>query len=389
MNRGVISVTGVLLVYLLMLSSCELKQHITNNQNTTPAELLTLRWQYRDHGLADMDMPIDILDDSSFIFAEGLFLSRIQVRTGKVSWTTQIDNKVSILGDYLLHDDSNIYGMHVRDFRGWNIDTGEEVWRFTLPDSIDGNAYTGHALCEGKIYVTTADYILSLIPFDDMTGLYAARGYPSTILCQNGIIYYANEWHENREDGLYETGSVTALEPLTGDTIWTFTPLGTAPSYTAPLLSDQTTVYVGSCSASGKHTDLFRTYAIDAQDGHLVWKTSEQIFTYHQILVGDTIYGNNGIGLYALDKHTGALLWQNDLGVGHGERPIAYWDGYLYHAKGGALHVVDARTGEIVISRMLGPDKSSVRVASAGAGAVFVQTNQHLYCYEPYQPKTQ
>jgi len=49
--------------------------------------------------------------------------------------------------------------------------------------------------------------------------------------------------------------------------------------------------------------------------------------------------------------------------------------------------VVDASTGDIVISKMLGPDHSSVRVVSAGAGAVFVQTNQHLYCYEPYQPE--
>ncbi|MCF7803676.1 MAG: PQQ-binding-like beta-propeller repeat protein [Candidatus Marinimicrobia bacterium] len=331
-----------------------------------------------------MKNPIYIKDDSLVILGENLTLTALVTTNGKVKWSQNTNE--TLHSDYFLQSRNIVYGRTSHSLVGWNITTGTTNWNFAIPDSIGGYPFSGDAINQDTVYVALADYILQVSLDTGMEQMYPVRGGANTLQYRNGQLYYLNNWGEWKADGVYDIGTITCLASHTGDTLWSFMPEGVPPSYTAPILLDETTLYFGTVSLSGKTTDLFRTYALDADDGSLVWKTNKEVFTYHHILIGDTIYGNDGLGLYALDKHTGELLWQTDLEVGHGERPVAYLDGYLYHAKGGALHVVDAQTGEIVISRMLGPDKSSVRVASAGAGAVFVQTNQHLYCYEPYQP---
>ncbi|MCF7803677.1 MAG: PQQ-binding-like beta-propeller repeat protein [Candidatus Marinimicrobia bacterium] len=376
------------LVFAIFLQ-CKIDLPIDDDEDEhLPPKRLALRWEYKyEKGAGFLTLSPTVVSDSTIVFSGAPMLESLTILNGRLLWQSNLHNDMSLQSDHLLYNNEILVAPQTDRVLVWDRKSGNSIWNYLVPKEDVGSVGLYYNALEGNCFYLAGTSTVQKIQLLD--GLsWSTRFYQRivAVLVQDTLVYASTFKSDNRKDGAYEIGNVISIHAVTGDSLWAYSISGSAPSYTAPLLGDGTTIYVGSNSASGKHTDIFRTYAIDAHDGDLVWKTSEEVFTYHHILIGDTIYGNDGLGLYALDKHTGDLLWQTDLEVGHGERPVAYWDGYLYHAKGGALHVVDARTGEIVIHKMLGPDKSSVRVASAGAGAVFVQTNQHLYCYEPYQP---
>ena len=60
-----------------------------------------------------------------------------------------------------------------------------------------------------------------------------------------------------------------------------------------------------------------------------------------------------------LNKADGRKLWQTSVrGRGFAQSNIAYLDGYVYHSHSGALHVLEAITGEIVHKISISPDGS-------------------------------
>ena len=79
-------------------------------------------------------------------------------------------------------------------------------------------------------------------------------------------------------------------------------------------------------------------------------------------------------------------MWQTSFrGRGFAQSNIAYLDGYVYHSHSGALHVLEAITGEIVHKISISPDGSQFYNLSAGYGKVFVQSDYALYAYKAWE----
>ena len=100
----------------------------------------------------------------------------------------------------------------------------------------------------------------------------------------------------------------------------------------------------------------------------------------------DTLFCTSSSTVYALDKHTGNLLWETQVFNPDESSLLAYWDGYVYHPHYGKLYILNGETGEIVHT-MRGPDEAYTYQVSAGAGKIFVQSSQHLYAFSPYDPE--
>jgi len=101
---------------------------------------------------------------------------------------------------------------------------------------------------------------------------------------------------------------------------------------------------------------------------------------------GGTIVVNDGRDLIGIDAENGQTIWRTDMPGAHGERGIAYHDGYVYHPHAGPLAVVDVETGEVVHTEP--PVRGSYYwVVGAGADKVFAQTSGALVAFEPYSAR--
>jgi len=106
------------------------------------------------------------------------------------------------------------------------------------------------------------------------------------------------------------------------------------------------------------------------------------------VLDGDVLYYAGGSSVNALDKNTGHVLWEAIIPTTDESSPLAYWDGYVYKAHGGTLFVFDAMTGErVYFTYTFDGNVEYVYQVSTGAGKIFVQTSQHLYAFEPFNPE--
>jgi len=373
--------------HIIILVQCQLLAPAdTEDMEDHSVSQLFLRWQYAyKNGPGDLMLPPIAVADSPVVFSEAPVLVALQINTGEKVWQTLLPHDQSLQSFQLLYNESILTAPQIDRVIVWDKLTGEELWSYSVPEVDQGFiGFYYDALQGNDFFLTGVRTILYIRLFEGLTWAKRLPHRIGPLLVQDAIVYVGTFNLEQRDDGTYEEGSLTALNRTTGDSLWTYQTDGVGPTH-SPLLIDDNSIYVGTASRGG--IGHYRFYSIDKYTGHLNWQTVSNLASYHAILVGDTIFGNDSLGLYALDKRTGALLWQNDLGVGHGEDPVAYLDGYVYHTKGGALHIVDARTGEIVVHKYLCPDRSSVWYVSTGAGAVFVQTLQHLYCYESFQPE--
>jgi outer membrane protein assembly factor BamB len=114
---------------------------------------------------------------------------------------------------------------------------------------------------------------------------------------------------------LQQTGTLYALDPLTGSILWKFDrdPDGrrVRPLFSSPAYADGR-VYVGE----GYHTDQdSRLYCIDAATGEQKWafQTTSHTESSPAVADGKVVCGAGDDGLYCLDAATGQKLWQRTL----------------------------------------------------------------------------
>ena len=378
------TIVTVLITFLFMtVTDCSKSLPIDNDDNQ-PQESLRLLWQY--NGNIDAPVMPYTVHDTLVVFATKNGINGININTGEIAWTTNYGSDNSLVCENLIIGRSSVFGILPHQLSEWDLLTGKPVWKYELPDSVRTVSHSRSVSTDQNIFLAVDDMVLDIDRFQGITTRYPIKGYPYTVHYNNGRITIGSIWAEQKENGTYEHGSIIVDDILSGNTLWTFTPTGTAPSYTAPLILDENRVYFGTNSGGGKTTDIFRFYALNVDDGSLIWKTNEEIFTYYAIVVGNTIYGNDGLGLYALDKHSGQVIWQTELNAGHGEYELVHLNGYLYHPHGVGMRVVNAITGEVV-QVVQPPDQSYFWHVTVGKNRIVAQSNYHLYCYEPYQPE--
>ena len=179
-----------------------------------------------------------------------------------------------------------------------------------------------------------------------------------------------------------EGGAVYALDARTGEPKWGFTKPESG-IYSSPTVVDGI-VYVGSNDG--------RLYALDATDGDELWRFKAEGGVYASpTVVNETVYfGTEGNGrhssgsggaLHAVDAETGEREWVHKLTIRvsavRGAPAVA--DGTVYFgALDGSLHAVNAGTGGKVWDTEIGEDvTSSVTVVDGSVYATSKDNTLH------------
>jgi outer membrane protein assembly factor BamB len=254
----------------------------------------------------------------------------------------------------------------------WDVFSGEKKWAIEFDDTLSFNNSRGiEIIPNGFIAVSNRSYLYKIFTDGTMSIVDTdARSYE--MFYDNGIVYTGQV--KNME------GMVSAYDVNTFELLWRFNPGGLAyPAYTAPIVENNI-VYIGTTAGpTGSRNGFF---ALNAQTGEEIWR-QEGINTYSAVLAGDRIFGVNGQRVWALDKHTGELLWITRGQGGHSESNLDYLDGHVYWAHGGGLHVFDAESGEL-LHVLPALDGSFFWRVTAGAGRIFAQSSSHLYAFAPW-----
>ncbi|MBN1936750.1 MAG: PQQ-binding-like beta-propeller repeat protein [Anaerolineae bacterium] len=161
-----------------------------------------------------------------------------------------------------------------------------------------------------------------------------------------------------------------AINDETGLTEWTFdqshSALPTAPAYAAGV-DGRGVLYQNTLDGY--------IYAIDAQNGSLIWKTKIEGSVWASPLVeGDTLYLGTLQGIvYALSIQDGSTLWTQSVGGEVRSQP-AFVDGWLYFGcEDGKLYVFNADDG----TKRASPLGDKVEKASIHTTPVY--DGKHLY----------
>jgi outer membrane protein assembly factor BamB len=143
----------------------------------------------------------------------------------------------------------------------------------------------------------------------------------------------------------FSTGAhptVWALDPLTGDVLWSSVIDGVTGQLTRAIVASGT-LFVAATSGSGT------LVALDAATGTEVWTMSGGGRFSVPAIAGGVAYTHSGGTLFALDAATGAVIWQvNAGGAGPIDETTTVVDGRVFALTSeGVLQAFDAETGAL------------------------------------------
>ncbi len=200
-----------------------------------------------------------------------------------------------------------------------SANTGDTIWHH---GGFCGGVTT---VVNGLEYVNGSDGYLYAV--DTGTGAVVWKSWlifaMSAPAAANGVVY-VNAWDDN----------VYALDAGTGVLLWKFETPSPIASY--PVVADGL-VYVGA-------RDL-NIYALKADTGTVVWKYATGAAVDLAPAVANGVVYVLADKLYALDAHTGSLLWTKAAQAG--TVPVVA-NGVVYFGTGADLYAVDASTGALL-----------------------------------------
>ncbi len=138
--------------------------------------------------------------------------------------------------------------------------------------------------------------------------------------------------------------------------------------------------YHGHCGDLWIHFEERERIGISTVTGEVVWHQEESEPDRHTELVfADGVAYCGGPALSAYDLRTGALVWRRELPGNPGRLRLR--EGRLYAGtKSGRIYVLDALTGELLVSHDLGVEP--VAIDGLGPDRVVVGTYKAVYCLE-------
>jgi len=361
-----------LLILISSLSLAGCFDFSTNSKSKETPIGLNLLWDYAydlDGGAPSVK---PLLHGSMIITSGDINVTSLKFETGEMIWKTPFEHHMQLMNRSFGFQNNVIAGSVVKKIMTWNVTDGQELFSFSFPDSLSFNDFKGISTTETSLiavsngrnlYKLDHEGNLNIIPLN-------ARSYETTV--HNNVLFAGQR--------MGDEGIVSAYNVHTMELLWSFNP-GSFGFFSreAPIVENNI-VYVGTTDGpTGSRNGFF---ALNAQTGEEIWRR-EGIFTYSAVLAGDRIFGVNGQRVWALDKHTGELLWITQGRGGHSESNLDYLDGYVYWAHGGGLHVFNAESGEL-LHVMPAPDGSFFWRVTAGAGRIFAQSNRHLYAFAPW-----
>lgn len=324
--------------------------------------------------------PPYVLGDSLLITAGDGAIRCVTIDSGKIVWSSSYAH-TGFMNKRIVLDDSQLYGFSGR----------EEVFAIKLSDGtsawsalIDSNREFGTAMdIDNNSYfigINGYNKIRRIMKYDKFTGdlqdSLRVDHMPWSLTYESERLYSTYGWPSGPND----IGRVICYGSNVLDSIWSYSSEGGTFSVCPPVI-DSGILYAGTVWGGSLGNEVV---ALNAETGELIWRT-ETYGCYQIVLDGDVLYCDLAGGVLALDKTTGEVLWETHLPVACETSGLAYWDGYLYNEVCGGLYIYDAETGEVV-HKTRGPDSAYIYQVSAGAGKIFVQSSQHLYAFEPFNP---
>lgn len=241
------------------------------------------------------------------------------------------------------------------DFR-----TGETLWEYETKISVHGSI----AVADGVVYAQ--DLRSNLYALDSAGGRLLWRRSPEGSqdpdVNQRTYGYYGVTtgdgkvfWTHQDRLGSGSRGSISALDPKTGKTLWESPMTGSTMSDGTPVVADGR-VYVGNQTAD-------RMLAYDAGTGKQLWQSANTLGGWQDGIPtaadGRVFIGANN-KLVARDAETGKDLWTyRSPGTSHipgnaTPASAAVADGTVYMGfPDGNVTALDAQTGNVVWSRLL------------------------------------
>ena len=284
----------------------------------------------------------------------------------------------------LLVDLSDMSGAGMSQYSGGvaaiNIQTGELVWKTTVPNQMMAQPLT----YDGLVIIGLGNK-----DFQNSTTIFKVRGtgtnYVAALNASTGSLVwtYPTDGEDMPtpviSDGLVVEangdGSVYALNPLTGKDVWNVNlPTGSFVSMSSPAVSGSS-IYFGAAES-------YVFYSVDIATGQISWSTKTLAAgglddcspaVWNNIVVsGYTAPGTGGEMqpvLVGFNATSGAILWQ--LKENPGPKPpaiqvppITIGDGIAYSdpTESGTLYAVNASSGALLWSFKTGPDASNANI---------------------------
>lgn len=269
----------------------------------------------------------------------------------------------SRIGAPLIQDGRIYFGTEAGIFYAFDMETGEEIWRF----SANRANFLPPAIYENLIYVGGQDGYLRALDLE--TGIeqwafeagrvewnFRDKFINGTPTIANGTLYFSSE-----------DFNVYAINALTGEEIWRFHLDEEPQAMEIPLVDGR--LYIGSWDGY--------LYAIDAESGNEIWRS--QTDNDH---IGRTIRSGNG-HLWVSDDSNGEL---NSNQAPYVTAVPVITDSSIYFANwAGELLAVDVATGEQLWR--FRPDTENIRHAGPNfyiamhEDTVYFETGEDMHIY--------
>ena len=274
-------------------------------------------------------------------------LDAVNKQTGELAWSHKmgrLNGRQSIR--FVIVDDTLFYGSDHGDIVALDVQTGSELWRFQTAALIHDTP----TIHDDTVFVGSRDgylYALNASTGDRLWRVQVHDNYRTEVVDD---VVYGLPASRRGGDGP-ETLGVYAVDPTTGEVIWTQNAGGRIGRHVMNFIVHEDSVFVGEISG-----DVF---ALNRQDGELLWSFDETGNTREEFFV---LLEDEGLvtahywsgsssrsAFYSIDLETGDPLWNTGSGmlVSQIESPV---EGMVFMASDftGGLVAADSATGETI-----------------------------------------
>ena len=348
---------------------------------------LGLLWSYFT-AFSSAPLAEPLLDNNFVYITGGLGLHKVSNIDGSRNWFTSTDGTASSLLNFrFIQDDENVIGLKPNYIVAFNKQNGQLSWEINIPDSIYLYEYgLGARFNESAFFTGDHGYIIELdIKSGETKNLFKFpfRVRNINVFDKGDLLIPYEDIHS--EEPITYTAVMGRWRPSTKEWIWQYRIDGNGTfTYRYPQI-DNNIVYSGFKDYASQAGYGF--IAIDATTGQEIWKTIKTgLITGFHVLTPDTIYASALNFLYALDRHTGEVLWETEpMGISESTR-IHYKNGYVYWCHNNGIFIYDAKTGKQVHYQ---PHEFGgyIWTSTMAEDRLLVQTSTHLLAYELYNPE--
>jgi len=353
-----------------------------NPSNPNKESSLGLLWGYNTEFVSSFLGAPKQVDEFIYI-SGGLGLHKVSNISGDRIWFTPVEGtESSLMSERFISNEATILATKPNNIFGFDLNNGTIKWNTIIPDSM----YLlpigmGAKYQESAYYTSVQGYLFDIdINSGNLNHIYK---FPFKIrninVFENGDLLIPYEEELSQEPPYPYRAVMGRWRPSTKEWIWEYELNGGGNFSIRYPQIENNIVYSGLTNAG--------FIAIDATTGKEIWKTIKTgLITGFHVLTPDTIFALARNRVYALDRHTGELLWETEpMGISESTR-IHYKNGYVYWCHNNGIFIYDAKTGKQVHYQRH-EFGGYIWTSTMAEDRLLVQTSSHLLAYELYNPE--